>query len=62
MLEMAGLGEAGVTVTLAEADRVGSAGEVAVTVIEPGDCAGATYVPAGHAGGVGTRGFGQTKP
>jgi len=50
MLEMTGLGEAPITLTLAEADRVGSAEEVAVTVIAPGDVAGAIYVPAGHAG------------
>jgi acetyl-CoA carboxylase alpha subunit len=42
MLEIVGLGEAAPTLTLAEADRVGSAEEVAVTVIAPGDCAGAT--------------------
>ena len=60
MLEMAGLGEAAATLTLAEADRVGSAEEVAVTVTDPGDCAGATYVPAAHGGE--TRVFGQTKP
>jgi hypothetical protein len=43
MLEIVGLGEAAVTVTLAEADCVGSADEVAVTLIAPvGACAGAT--------------------
>ena len=65
MLDIVGAADGANTDTAAEADFVGSAADVAVTLTEPGVVVGATYVPGGQvgkAGETGTRGFGHTNP